>query len=106
MVFGCGLSNKTNKKTGTLFQYFWWYEDGKKHEKYLGKSGSEKVNQAGIMLRLAYYRKYDQELHKIISELAEKSETTIDISPRPESPTTPTIQTAESQQNYIPETEE
>ena len=106
MTFGCGLSNKTNKKTGTIFQYFWWYEDSKKHEKYLGKSGSEKANQDGIKLKLAYYQKQDHELHKIISELVEKVESTIESSLKPEPLTPSQIQPTKPQLKYIPETEE
>ncbi|MFQ6134845.1 MAG: hypothetical protein ACE5KU_03400, partial [Nitrososphaerales archaeon] len=69
MVSGCGLSRKTNRRTGTSFLYFWWYEDGEKHEKYLGRTDNKKAELKGVGMMLSFYRKQDEELHRKIGEL-------------------------------------
>lgn len=69
MVSGCGLSKKTNKKVNSTFLYFWYYKDGKKTEKYLGKVDDEEANQKGIHAMLAFYRNQDEELHRKIKKM-------------------------------------
>ena len=69
MVLGCGLSRKNNKKTNSTFLYFWYYKDGKKSEKYLGKVDNEEANLKGAREMLSFYRNQDKELHRIIDTL-------------------------------------
>jgi hypothetical protein len=69
MTFGCGISNKTNRNTKSSFQYFWWYINGKKHEKYLGRSDTMEAELKGKRMMLSYYREQDSILHKRIGDL-------------------------------------
>ncbi len=72
MVTGCGLSGKTNKRKGARFLYFWWYENGRKNEKYLGRFDDNNAKIKGLNMMLRFYRKQDAELHIKIGELSEK----------------------------------
>jgi len=77
MVSGCGLSRKLNRRTNSTFLYFWYYKDGKKSEKYLGRADDEEANLRGAHEMLGFYRKLDKELHQIISKLESQIVTNI-----------------------------
>ncbi len=72
MTSGCGLSRKVNRRTSTSFLYFWWYENGKKHEKYLGRADDKKAERQGIRMTLSLYRRQDEELHRKIGDLVKQ----------------------------------
>lgn len=102
MASGCGLSRKTNRRTGTSFLYFWWYDNGKKHEKYLGRADDKNAEIAGVTMMLSFYRKQDEELHRKIGELVKQIATSGRsrlLSPISESP-------AKLRPDYLPEMED
>jgi hypothetical protein len=94
MVSGCGLSRKSNRKAGTTFLYFWWYEYGKKREQYLGRVEDIEAETRGLRMMLSFYRKQDESLHHTIGEIVERLTTM-----RPHKPL-PNIHV-----EYLPETE-
>jgi|TARA_B100002003_G_scaffold28173_1_gene23371 hypothetical protein len=69
LALGCGISRKYNKKTNSVFLYYWCYKDGKKSEKYLGKVDDEGANLKGVREMLSHYRNQDKELHRLIGRL-------------------------------------
>ncbi len=102
MASGCGLSRKINRRTGTSFLYFWRYEDGKKHEKYLGRADDKNAELKGVNMMLSFYRKQDEELHRKIGELVKQIATNgrgRPLSPISESP-------AKLHPDYLPEMED
>jgi hypothetical protein len=104
MRSGCGISRKTNRKTATTFLYFWWYEDGQKHEKYLGRADDKNAELQGDSLLLSFYRKQDEELHRAINELVQRIKPREHIATEPQPP--PTTHKAPPPPDYLPEMED
>lgn len=102
MASGCGLSRKINKKTGTNFLYFWWYEDGEKHEKYLGRADNKNAELKGVNMMLSFYRKQDEELHRKIGDLVKQ----IATSGRSEPVSLLLKSSAKLRSDYLPELED
>tara|TARA_B100000315_G_C14523273_1_gene562586 strand:+ start:648 stop:959 length:312 start_codon:yes stop_codon:yes gene_type:complete len=103
LVSGCGLSRKTNRKTNSTFLYFWYYKDGKKSEKYLGREDDKEANLKGAREMLAFYRKKDKELHIIMSKLELQITSSI---PRKSSITSTYPSITEKKPNYLPDFED
>jgi len=72
MQIGCGTSRKFNRKVGARFLYFWWYQGGKKYEKYLGREGDVEAELEGARQMFSYFRRQDEELHRVMGRLEEK----------------------------------
>jgi hypothetical protein len=95
MKFGCGLSRKHNKKSYITFLYFWYYEDGTKHEQYLGRDDDQSAETKGLQLMLSFYRHQDESLHQKIGKITEQLATQ-NRAGKPDLSNT----------DYLPETEE
>ena len=76
LTSGCGLSRKINNKTNSTFLYYWYYQDKKKHEKYLGRADDKTAEIRGAQMMLEFYRNQDEELHKTINKLETLTTTT------------------------------
>ena len=103
MVSGCGISRKTNKTKGTSFLYFWWYEDGVKNEKYLGRADERQAETEGAKMMLSFYRRQDKELHQKIGQLVEQL--IVERSMSPKKPSTNASKTKPTP-DYLPEFED
>jgi|TARA_B100001964_G_C14123711_1_gene549518 hypothetical protein len=103
LVSGCGLSRKTNKRANSKFLYFWYYQDGKKFEKYLGRVDDEKANLKGAHEMLAFYRNQDEELHQMIEKLETQ---TVNNSSHKSSIHTIHLPITEKKPNYLPDFED
>jgi|TARA_B100000315_G_scaffold178048_1_gene166692 hypothetical protein len=103
LVSGCGLSRKTNNRTNSTFLYFWHYQEGKKYEKYLGRADDKAAKLKGDRKMLAFYRKKDEELHRMIGKLQSQISTSI---PHKSSKPSKHLPITEKKPNYLPDFED